>query len=250
MAGTLPAGGIAAVTVWPACAFLVLAILFSACGKKTDADRGAEDADRGSGASAGKAEAASSTGRHACDGFYIHKAYLDSLKSSRSIFKTRFPNGTVSLQIHGDSVVMDFSNHEGGTGRLRVDSGTGPLSRPEAGQMGGGDLVFRPQGGALALAWQTGTDSAVEFIKLPRSIRTIRQLYGRLLLDGVYRCVGEGLCTDTVFISGDSLTGLKGGTRRIRPAIDWLDNMPQMDFLDLTGPDTVSWAYAVSPDKL
>ncbi|MEO6098516.1 MAG: hypothetical protein ABIW76_23735, partial [Fibrobacteria bacterium] len=170
--------------------------------------------------------------------------------ASRSIFKTPFPNGTVYLQIHGDSVVMDYSNHEGGNGRLLVDSRTGPLARPEEGQLGGGSIVFRPQGGSLALAWETGMDSAVEFIKLPKSIPTIERLYGRLLLDGVYRCAGEARCLDTVVISGDSLRGLKGGTRGISLAIDWLDNMPQMDFMELTGSDTVSWAYTVSVDGL
>jgi hypothetical protein len=247
--------GNTAVTRLGAC-LLAIAILLSACGKKGGAERGA-------GGTAGKAKAAGDSTAaatappgHAFDGFYIHRGYLDGLKTSRSIFKTRFPHGTVYLQIHGDSVVMDYSNHEGGNGRLRVDSGSGPMSRPAEGQMGGGEIVFRPQGGASALAWETGTDSAIEFIRLPKPIRTINQLYGRLLLDGVYRCVaeagkvGQGRCLDTVVISGDSLRGLKGGLRRLGPAIDWLDNMPQMDFMEMAGADTASWAYTVSADKL
>jgi hypothetical protein len=239
--------GSAAVTRLRACllaCFLAIAVVLSACGKKGDAERGAEGT-AGEAKAAGDSAARTGPPGHAFDGFYIHRGYLDSLKSSRSIFKTRFPHGTVYLQIHGDSVVMDYGNHEGGNGRLRVDSGSGPLSRPAEGQMGGGDVVFRPQGGASVLAWETGTDSAVEFIKLSKPIRTINQLYGRLLLDGVYRWAG-----DTVVISGDSIRGLKGGLRRISLAIDWLDNMPQMDFMKVAGADTVSWAYTVSADKL
>lgn len=241
--------GIAAVTALPVCMALAIAVAvaISACGKKGGKDRDAGRTAKEADSASAEAKAAG----HAFDGLYIHRAYFEGLKSSRSIFKTPFPNGTVYLQIHGDSVVMDYNNHEGGSGLLRVDSGTGPLPRPAEGRMGGGSVVFRPQGRSSALAWEPGTDSAAEFIRLPKPIRTIGQLYGRLLLDGAYRCVGEGPCLDdTVVVSGDSLIGLKGGTRRISPAIDWLDNMPQMDFVDVTGPDTASWAYAVAPDRL
>ncbi|MEO6098453.1 MAG: hypothetical protein ABIW76_23400, partial [Fibrobacteria bacterium] len=118
---------------------LVLSLALSACGKKDDADRGPGRAsgerkavgdspmvhaamDSLNPGSAASAEKSATSAGHAFDGFYIHRSYLGALKASRSIFKTPFPNGTVYLQIHGDSVVMDYSNHEGGNGRLLVDS--------------------------------------------------------------------------------------------------------------------------------
>jgi hypothetical protein len=239
-------------------------VLLSYCGKKESNDQaspkpGGEGADTSMAysamdtlnpASGGSPQSAATSAGHAFDGFYIHRAYLDGLKSSRSIYKTPFPNGSLYLQIHGDSVTLDYNNHEGGGGMLRVDTGTGLLPRPAEGNMGNGFISFRPGRGTIVQAWESGTDFSAEYRELPKSIRNIEELYSKLLLEGVYRCVGEGVCADTAILAGDSLAGLRGGTRRIRLTYDWMDNMPQMDYLDLLGSDTASWAFTVSADKL
>ena len=82
----------------------------------------------------------------AFDGFYVEERYYGEVKAKRSVFAAKFPNGTLYLQIRGDSVVMDYSNHEGGSGVLIVDSGSGPpgpLKAPGHGTMGAGPVVVR-----------------------------------------------------------------------------------------------------------
>lgn len=49
----------------------------------------------------------------AMDGFYVNKEYLEGLRKGLTIFGTPFPVRSLYLQIHGDSVELDFNNHEG-----------------------------------------------------------------------------------------------------------------------------------------
>ena len=46
-------------------------------------------------------------------------------------------------------------------------------------------------------------------------------------------------------IAGNAVTGLKGKTS-LRIVMDWLDNMPQMDYLEFAGADSSRMAYKVT----
>lgn len=181
----------------------------------------------------------------AFDGFYVEEKYYGALRANRSIFATRFPNGTLYLQIHGDSVVMDYSNHEGGSGALIVDSGSGPLKSPGHGTMGAGPVTVRRIDGSTIEGWENGADAPSRFLKMPSGMRTIEGVYSALLLDGEYRCADKPLCGERVVISGNAVAGLKGMTG-FRIVMDWLDNMPQMDYLEFAGTDSTRMAYKVT----
>lgn len=181
----------------------------------------------------------------AFDGFYVEERYYGELKAKRSIFATRFPNGTLYLRIRGDSVVMDYSNHEGGSGALIVDSGSGPLKSPGQGTMGAGPVAVRRVDSAVIEAWENGADAPARFLKMPAATPTIESVYSALLLDGEYRCADKALCEERVAIAGSTVTGLKGKSS-LRIVMDWLDNMPQMDYLEFAGADTSRMAYKVT----
>jgi hypothetical protein len=189
----------------------------------------------------------------AFDGFYVEEKYYGELQAKRSIFAAKFPNGTLYLQIHGDSVVMDYSNHEGGSGVLIVDSGSGPhsepLKSPGHGTMGAGPVVVRRIDSSVIEAWENGADAPSRFLKMPASTQTIESVYSALLLDGEYRCADKRLCEERVVIAGNAVTGLKGKTS-MRIVMDWLDNMPQMDYLEFAGPDSTRMAYKVTEGGL
>lgn len=179
------------------------------------------------------------------DGFYVEEKYLRELKKNQSIFATKFPAGTLYLQIRGDSVVMDYSNHEGGGGDLIVDSGSGPLKSPGKGTLGGGPVVVRRLGDSVIEAWENGADGAFRFLKMPAERQTIESVYSGLFLDGEYVCAEKQLCEERVVIDNGAVTGLKGKTR-LRIVMDWLDNMPQMDYLEFAGEDSTRMAYTLS----
>jgi hypothetical protein len=183
------------------------------------------------------------------DGFYVEEKYYGDLGKNRSIFATPFPNGTLYLQIHGDSVVMDYGNHEGGSGALIVDSGSGPLKAPGHGAMGGGPVTVRRIDSSSIEAWENGVDAPSRFLKMPAATQTIEGVYSALLLDGEYRCSDELLCEERVVIAGKAVTGLKGKTS-LRIVMDWLDNMPQMDYLEFAGADSSRMAYKVTEGGL
>jgi hypothetical protein len=179
------------------------------------------------------------------DGFYVEEKYYRELRANRSVFSTKFPNGTLYLQIRGDSVVMDYSNHEGGSGALIVDSGSGPLKAPGRGTMGGGPVAVRRLDDSTLEGWENGADAPARFLKMPSGTQTIESVYSALLLDGAYRCADKPLCGEKVVFSGNAVTGLTGKTG-LRIVMDWMDNMPQMDYLEFTGADSARMAYKVS----
>jgi hypothetical protein len=80
---------------------------------------------------------------------------------------------------------------------------------------------------------------------MPAAWRTIESVYSGLFLDGEYLCAEKPLCGERVVIDNGAVTGLKGKTR-LKIVMDWLDNMPQMDYLEFAGEDTTRMAYAVS----
>jgi hypothetical protein len=204
----------------------------------------------------GGAPAAGASAGHDYDGFYVNRDYLEALKRSRSVFAAKFPPGSVYLQVTGTAVVLDFSNHEGGNGVLEPQSGSGPLKNAGKGALGNGTIPFRKINDTLFQAWESGTDAPAEFRKLPPDIKTIQDLYGALFLNGTYLCANASRCDDTVVVKGDSLIGWKGvtglaeGRRHLRLVIDWMDNMPQLDYFDLTGPEASSLAWVSSKGKL
>ncbi|GEM_PF-4717353 len=244
---------------------VVAVFAFYGCGKKSDGNRqvrigedfslayavvdslapGGNDTLGGNGSGAGGKASA-----HAYDGFYVNRKYHDGLMANLSIFATPFPSGSVSLQVHGDSVVMDYNNHEGGSGILLIDSGSWQPKGAHHEQMGSGPIVFRMLTDSTAQAWESGSDSSAEFLKSPPSVRNIEDFYASLFWNGSYRCVGEGVCRDTVVISGDTVTGLLRDRNRMRVMMDWMDNMPQMDYVVFSGPDSSRFAYAVSKTGL
>jgi hypothetical protein len=185
----------------------------------------------------------------AFDGFYVEEKYYGALKKNRSIFATKFPNGTLYLQIRGDSVVMDYSNHEGGSGAIIVDSGSGPLKAPGHGTMGAGPVTVRRLDSSTIEAWENGAEAPSRFLKMPAGTGTIESVYSALFLDGEYRCADLPLCGEQVVIAGNVVTGLKGKTG-FRIVMDWLDNMPQMDYLEFTGTDSTRMAYKVTEGGL
>lgn len=181
----------------------------------------------------------------AFDGFYVEEKYYRGLQANRSVFATKFPNGTLYLQIRGDSAVMDYSNHEGGSGVVIVDSGSGPLKAPGHGTMGAGPVAVRRLDSSTIEGWENGADAPSRFLKMPAGIGTIEGVYSAMLLDGEYRCADKPLCEERVVISGNAVTGLKGRTG-LRIVMDWMDNMPQMDYLEFSGPDSTRMAYKVT----
>jgi hypothetical protein len=187
---------------------------------------------------------------HGLDGFYVNKEYLEGLIRNRSIFATRFPARSVYLQVHGDSAELDFSNHEGLMAGLRPLGDSGLVKDP-AGEDRPAAVALGRIKDSLYLAWESGSAFAAEFIRMGGGINTIYALYHSLLLDGKYLCGDARMCRDTVTLAGDSIFGLMGRNHHIQVAIDWLDNLPQMDYFVLSNADSsFHLAYQSSGEKL
>lgn len=187
---------------------------------------------------------------HDLDGFYISKEYLEGLKHNHSIFSTKFPARSVSLRVRGDSVELDFSNHEGLTAALKPMRDSGLIKDPAGADRPDAVALGRIKD-SLYLAWESGSAFSTEFIRMDAGIETIYDLYHTLLLDGTYRCGDIRMCRDTVVLAGDSIYGLMGRNHHLQVAIDWLDNMPQMDYFVLSNADSSFYlAYQASGDKL
>ncbi|MDB5106434.1 MAG: hypothetical protein JWP91_4123 [Fibrobacteres bacterium] len=209
-----------------------------------DASHSASDAD--------EAAAQDDPSLHRFDGFYLDRTYYQGLKRSLSIFATKFPSGSVYLQIHGSAIVTDYNNHEGGAAILKAAPDSAALKDPGSDtSVSAPFIAVRAVNDSVLEAWEAGKDAGAEFLKMGEGIGTIYDVYGGLILDGVYACTEKGACRDTVVIKGDSIEGLPAGKRKLDLAIDWLDNMPQMDFFDLAAPgDSLRFAFKASKDRL
>lgn len=232
--------------------WLCIAAALSACERKTDKDPsvGKIDPDTRAASIGAGTRGASAAAPGKMDGFYVNRDYLEGLRKGLTIFGTPFPVRSLYLQIHGDSVELDFNNHEGVMADLKPLQDSNLVKHPVREDLPPAVAVGRVKD-SLFMAWETGSSSPSWFVKMGGGIRTIHELYHSLLLDGTYLCRDPRLCRDSVVIKGDTIHGLMGPSLHMQIAIDWLDNLPQMDYLTFARADSsFQVAYRAHRDKV
>jgi hypothetical protein len=231
---------------------LGIAALLFACERKSDKDPSAGESGRETRAASigAAAQGASGAKPGTMDGFYVNRDYLEGLRKNLTIFGTSFPVRSLYLQIHGDSVELDFNNHEGLMADLKPLEDSNLVKHPVREDLPPAVALGQVKD-SLFMAWETGSSAPSWFVKMDGGVRTIYDLYHSLLLNGTYLCRDPRLCRDSVVIRGDTVHGLMGPSLQMRLAIDWLDNLPQMDYLTLARADSsFQVAYRAHRDGL
>jgi hypothetical protein len=178
------------------------------------------------------------------EGFYVNYFYWNALRANRSLYGTKYPKGTLYLNVKGENVGLSFGNHEGGWAVLKVLKDTSKFEEPEEGSRST-CFLFRSDD-TLYWAWEQWSRRFIPFLRLGKDVKSIDDAYGKILFDGRYACSGNLPCGDSLKVHSDSVMGMKKGELHLWYAKDWIDPNPAMDVMVLRNADTVMYfSYAV-----